>query len=467
MIADLALALTLAQPIPPPAAVVTYVPGVAWEAPGAAVAALVPGNPADLGPVTDLRSLPSLSAAADAARVQANGARVVLVSPPRPGHLGGVAVLGATGLLTGSTRRDGLVTYDDVAALVRGGIPTITSGDAGDVAELARREHLHRPYHGIFMTGLIALPMLLYIWLGFGRRRAGFRSRQVARALATYPAAGFLASVVPWWRYSLAGAVAVAAVAGSMAVLLGLGAVVGRFLGGRTEAGIAAVVAVLFAVDLTVGGGYLQETGIPSYSAIAGGRFYGLGNVGFAILATAAAVALGAAARRYGSLAWLWLVPVLVVVAVPSYGADVGGAITLTAALVAALARRPLAAVAGTAGGFVVAAVVAVLDYQRPVADRSHLGRFVGQVVDGTWTGTITRKASAAAASVASFYPLLVVGSAAMAWSLLGRFRDPTLVRVLAVLWVLGSVVNDTGLIVAAAGMAVAVPLLVSYCDRP
>jgi hypothetical protein len=151
----------------------------------------------------------------------------------------------------------------------------------------------------------------------------------------------------------------------------------------------------------------------------------------------------------------------------PRFGADFGGAIALTAALVAAYATRPVTVALGTLAGAVVAAAVAVADYARPAAERTHLGRFVGEVLHGGWTGTVSRKASSAAHSLATWYPLLVVGSAAMAWSLLGRFRDPATVRVLATTWVLGSVVNDTGLVVAAAGMAVAVPLLVSYTDRP
>jgi hypothetical protein len=50
-------------------------------------------------------------------------------------------------------------------------------------------------------------------------------------------------------------------------------------------------------------------------------------------------------------------------------------------------------------------------------------------------------------------------------WLLRGR-RDPALddtVRALVVLWVVGSLVNDTGVVVAASGAAVAVPLLLAY----
>lgn len=488
MIAALALAALAMVPVQrPETVVVAFVPGVAWEAPGAAVGALVTYDacPAEVAatlaagkrvsvdcglPLTsvtlpegarllDLTALPSLDAALAALRSE-DADRTLLISVPEPGRLGGIAVLPGEDVLKGDTRRDGLVTVPGLNRYLTGFVPT-APGDVADVRALARREHLHRPYHGVFYTGLIALPMLLYIWLGFGRRRAGSWERRIALALATYPAAGFVASWLPWWRVSWAGAAAVASVVASMGVLLGLGAVVSRLLRAPVEAGIAVAVAVVLATDLAVGG-YLQETGIASYSAIAGGRFHGIGNAGFAVLATAAVVALGAAVPRYGARAWLALVPLVVLVGAPPWGVDFGGALTLTAVLVVALAKRPRAVVLGAAAGLAVALALAVVDYNTD--DPTHLGRFVGEVLDGTWTDTVGRKASAAAHSAFTWFPLLVAGSAAYALS--RRWSHP-MVAPLVVLWAVGSVVNDTGLVVAACGMAMAVPLLLSYTERP
>lgn len=446
-----------AQPTEP--YVVIHVAQPAWQAEGAAVAALSVTSEQAVPPAADGTPAPTVAAAL-AGRPPG---RYLLLSLPKPGHLGGVALYPGSGVLRGSTRRDGLVTLADVHRHLDGVRPLVAvPGAASDVAELARREHLHRPYHGIYMTGLIALPLLLYIAVGL-RRRIGPRARAVGLVLAAYPAAGFVGSLLPWWRLSAAWVAAVVGVALATVAVAGLGVLAGRLLRAPAEVGVAAVTAVVFVGDL-VTGGYLQETGIASYSAIAGGRFYGLGNVGFAVLATAACVALGAAATRYGAAAWLGLVPVVAAVALPAWGADFGGAVTLTAVLVAALAvrARRVAVVLGAAGGLVVALAVAALDYRR--ADPSHLGRFVGEVLHGGWTDTIGRKAGAAAASAATFYPLLVVGSAAAASVLLRGRRPPeAMVRALLVLWVLGSLVNDSGVMVAAAGLAVAVPLLLSY----
>jgi len=490
VIAALALAAVALVPAQQPErVVVAFVPGIAWEAPGAAVGALVTydGCPAEVAatlaagkrvtadcgaPITsvtlpagarllDLTALPSLDAALAALRTE-DADRTLLISVAPRGHLGGVAVLPGEGVLRGDTRRDGLVTVPDLTRYLTGDLDLATSaGSAADVRALARREHLHRPYHGVFHTGLIALPMLLYIWLGFGRRRAGPWERRIALALATYPAAGFVASWLPWWRVSWAGAAAVASVIAAMGLLLGLGALAARLLRAPVEAGLAAAVALVLAADL-LAGGYLQETGIASYSAVAGGRFHGIGNAGFAVLATAAVIAVGAAVTRYGARAWLALVPLVVLVGAPPWGADFGGALTLTAALVVALAKRPRAVVLGAAAGLAVALALAVLDYRTD--DPTHLGRFVGDVLEGTWTETVGRKASAAAHSAFTWFPLLVAGSAAYAVS--RRWTHP-MVAPLVVLWAVGSAVNDTGLVVAACGMALAVPLLLSYTERP
>lgn len=489
MIAALALAaLTLVPVQQPERVVVAFVPGVAWEAPGAAVGALVTydGCPAEVAAtlaagervkadcgtplasaatlpagvrLLDLTALPSLDAALAALRDE-EADRTLLISVAEPGHLGGVALVPGEGVLRGGTRRDGLVTVPDLTRYLTGERALDTApGSVSDVRALARREHLHRPYHGVFHTGLIALPMLLYIWLGFGRRRAGPWERRIALALATYPPAGFLASALPWWRVSWAGAAAVASVIAAMGALLGLGVVAARLLRAPFEAGVAAAVALVLAADLA-GGGYLQETGIASYSAVAGGRFHGIGNAGFAVLATAAVVAVGAAAARYGRAAWAALVLVVLVVAGP--GADFGGALTLTAVYVVARFRNRRALGLGLLAGLAVALAVAVLDYRTD--DPSHLGRFVGDVLDGTWTETVGRKASAAAHSAATWFPLLVAGSAAYVLS--RRWAHP-MVAPLVVLWAVGSAVNDTGLVVAACGMAFAVPLLLSYTERP
>lgn len=461
MIAALLLAAAaFAAPTPPtPRVVVAYVAGDAWTADGAAVGAVAPTAAFPELPraldVTASDESPSVAVARLRAAYSTD-VSVVVLSRPRPGRFGGVAVYPGVGVLRGSTRVDGLVTVADVVAHVSGErLLDLAPGDTEDVADLVLREERKRPYHGFFHAGLIALPMLLYIWLLFGRRPAGPRARRVARVLAAFPAGGFLAAAVPWWQCGWFGATLV--VVAATFLVLGLGLLVARLTRAPAEVGIAAASALVLVVDLLAGGA-LQQRSMASYSLLAAGRFYGLGNVGFAVLATSGVVVCAAAARRFGPLCWLALVPVLALVAAPSYGADFGGAVTLTAVLVAALATRArrTAVVAGSLAGLAVALAVAWADYRS--ADPTHLGQFVDDVLHGGWTETVSRKGRAALSSLATWYPLLVAGTVALAL----RLRPRVAVVPFAVLFVVGSAVNDSGVAVAAVGMAVAGPLLVA-----
>lgn len=459
MIAALALAavaavLPVAQA---PDVAVVLVSEVAWHTPGAAVGAYAPGTGCPdvdctaahlqeaFGPLTDARDR-TLAEALKSVPT----ARVVVVSlPSARGHLGGVAVYPGSGLLDGSPPEPGLLSMADVRDYVDGRLLVTSPGTGRDLDALDRREHQRRLAKGWFLAGLIAFPVLLYIWLRFGRRRAGPGERRIALALGAYPAAGFLASALPWWRVSPSGVAAAACVAGAVAAVLGLAAILARLARAPLALGIAAASALVLAADL-LAGGYLQRTGIPSYSAINGGRFYGLGNAGFAVLATGAVVTVGAAALRRGAQAWIMLLPVFLIVAAPVLGADIGGALTLGIVLAVGLWGQPRLLLAMTVGAVLA---VALVEAQR--SEPTHLGEFVDSLGDGTWTDTVSRKASAALSTLATFYPLLVAGSAAM-------LRRHPLLEPLVVLWVAGSVLNDSGIAVAAIGMAVAVPLYVA-----
>jgi hypothetical protein len=422
--------------------------------------------------LVDATSFPSASAAVRALREAFPAAGILLVGLPRPGHYGALAALtGQAGVLTGSPRERGLVTIPDLTGHVVSGDPFAVSDLGGPPAahvarlrDLDRAGHLHRRYAGVYLC-LGALPLVLYLVLAL-RRRWGRRLRPLALALAAYPVAGFLVSALPWWR---AGQPGIACAAGVLAASVLVAAV------GRNELGIAAVTTAVFAVDLLTGA-RLQRYGLASYSALNGGRFYGLGNVGFAMFATAAVVVTGALARRYGVRAWLAAYPPLVLLdALPRWGSDFGGAIAVTAAFGAAVATRARRTVvaAGAAAGLAVAMGAAGLDYLRPAADRTHLGAFVDDLLHGRASDLLWRKADAAVHSVTgTFYPLVLGASLAAGIVVLRRLRargDRSLdvtARALAVLWAVGSLVNDSGVVVAAVGCAVAVPLLVSYAIR-
>ena len=142
-------------------------------------------------------------------------------------------------------------------------------------------------------------------------------------------------------------------------------------------------------------------------NAVVAGRFYGVSNTAFALVAGALVVviagawaALGGGRRSALLVTALLGGAALLVDGAPQLGADVGGALTLVptlAFLAAGLAglrlswRRWLAIGAATVlvvGGF------AVVDLLRP-GEPTHLGRFAHQVADGSAAGVLGRKAYA------------------------------------------------------------------------
>ena len=142
-------------------------------------------------------------------------------------------------------------------------------------------------------------------------------------------------------------------------------------------------------------------------NAVVAGRFYGVSNTAFALVAGALIVViagvwevLGGGRRSALLVTALLGGAALLVDGAPQLGADVGGALTLVptlAFLTAGLAnlrlswRRWLAIGATTVlvvGGF------AVVDLLRP-GEPTHLGRFARQVADGSAAGVLGRKAYA------------------------------------------------------------------------
>ena len=142
-------------------------------------------------------------------------------------------------------------------------------------------------------------------------------------------------------------------------------------------------------------------------NAVVAGRFYGVSNTAFALVAGALVVViagvwevLGGGRRSALLVTALLGGAALLVDGAPQLGADVGGALTLVptlAFLAAGLAglhlswRRWLAIGAATVlvvGGF------AVVDLLRP-GEPTHLGRFARQVADGSAAGVLGRKAYA------------------------------------------------------------------------
>lgn len=200
-------------------------------------------------------------------------------------------------------------------------------------------------------------------------------------------------------------------------------------------------IAILILTD-AADGAAMAFNGTLGMDAVVAGRFYGMSNTAFALAAAALVVAAAAwtgpvveaqatrRERRTAAIVGVAVVgvPALVVDGLPQLGADVGGALTLVAALVAlgtALAGGRIGwkqwlgvAVVATA----TAGVFGLVDYA--LGSRTHMGRFIGQLQDGTAATTIRRKLlalvnpffSSPLAAAALFVGLAVIGAGAWWW---------------------------------------------------
>lgn len=349
----------------------------------------------------------------------------------------------------------------------------------------------------------------------WARRRPGPSTRDRLRRLvrpvclvaASLPVASYLASLVPWQdtgspRTALAGSVAAAT------LLVALLAVAGPWRRHRlgpplVVLGVTAAVPV---VDVLTGS-HLELDGLLGYDAIVAGRFVGFGNLTFGLMPVAALLLTAAlatwVARRGGGdgrrralvTVLVVAVPVVAVVGAPGLGRDFGGVLGavpgfLLLAMLLGGIRVTVVRLAAVLGVAVVAVgAVAVLDWRRPPSERSHLGRFVAQLLDGqAWT-VVSRKAEAnlnillgsplawtlAAAAVAALWLLRPGGLLRTTPD--GRrpgglpARDVAVLRAallgVALSLVVATAVNDSGVAIPATAATLLVPLLVWLVAAP
>lgn len=237
---------------------------------------------------------------------------------------------------------------------------------------------------------------------------------------------------------------------------------------------VAAATAAVIVVDLATGA-HLQIASILGTAPHTTYRFNGLGNVGFAVLSSAAVIAVAvhvdAAARRREALVTAACALGVVTAAdvAPWMGADVGGMLTLVPSfgltLVALSGRRIRfrSLLVAAAVAVVGLAVVTGLDLLRPPEARTHLARFLTETVaDGDLGATVGRRWAAntrmftQSAWTWAVPPLAAGFTWAIARS--GRLRRlapmarGTRVGVLAALavGVVGWLLNDSGVVVTA-----------------
>lgn len=406
-------------------------------------------------------------------------------------------------LFSPSTQRTGLVTLTDIAPTVLHALEVdVPSGMIGasltyqagpvDLDALVEmndnaggREAIYYPIALTFVIvqaiGYAMVLLVLRLAPDMARHLLG-PTRVVVLTFAAWPLAGYLLRIVPS-VYDLEGGAH--AVLWLVALLIALVAVQFRRRPLAPLAVICGATVVLLLIDLTLGAP-LQMSSFLGYSPHTAARFTGFGNTTFAVFGACAVVVAALhvhhAPRRREALvsAAALFVVVLVADAAPQLGADVGGILTFVPVFgltMWALAGRRVSWRIVLVAGLATVAVLALfigIDLLREPDARSHLGRFVlasGEDQSNFWT-TISRKWATnlrvlqrsiwawvvPIIAVFALYVLVV----ARGWRRLLPVGSAVRAAVIGTLGVgvLGWLVNDSGVVVAALAFVYLGPLL-------
>ncbi|MDO8145737.1 hypothetical protein [Isoptericola sp. 178] len=381
--------------------------------------------------------------------------------------------------------------------------PSGTGATVRDLSSLTERDHGLREVTGA-VTGvptyvaLVAFALVVLVLPQLRRRSSPRAVRVWTRTLETVllvcaamPAASFLMTTWSWWRMPDPQTGLWLALAGGTVLVALVGTLAPRRPAWAGTAVLATVTFLVLSLDAVLGTPLHRGSPLGAAPTL-GGRFYGFGNPTYSVYAVAAVLcAAGLAtvvARRWGRVpgavvAGLVGLVALVVTVWPTFGVDVGGglvlvpvfAVVVLAVLGARLTWRRLALAGGA--GVLLVAVIGVLDWLRPPAERSHLGAFVQSVVDGTAFETVWRKAGYAVGSLDGGPPAwlslaVLLGVVAALWAgprfpagWLRRAEDswPLLRPVLVALLIAGvggALANDYGIRVVTIMLFPAVPLI-------
>jgi hypothetical protein len=367
------------------------------------------------------------------------------------------------------------------------------------------------------VAGVAAVVGLGVIVLGRrpGTGRTGGRPRRLLRTgalvVAAVPVATYLAGLVPWEAADSPRLVLLSAVLGAdllVVLLAAAGPWRRRRLGPPLV--VLAVTAGTLVLDVLTGS-TLEMNGLLGYDAIVAGRFTGYGNLTFGLLSVAVLLLTAAGATALGrrapadrrrvvavTVAAVGVISVAVI-GLPSLGRDFGGVLAALPgfALLGMLLTRTrvtvVRAVAVLGAAVLAVGSVAVLDWLRPADERTHLGRFVEQVLSGEALTVVLRKAQA---------NLDILLGSPLVWTLPGALvaavwllrrggwlrthrtpdggtqlpgglgaGDVAALRAgllaVGVSLLLGAAVNDSGVAVPATAAALLVPLLVWLVAAP
>jgi len=435
-----------------------------------------------------------------------DGAEVVVV-----GLTDGGGSPGDRSLVSPTTRRADYVTLSDVAPTVLAALDIVvpdamngtiiataaapggSSGDrVGHLADLAERVSFRDRAVGPVSVVLVAMLVLCGV-SALGRRARP--ARMLAPIAVGFSSVVFLSGLTQYHQLPL-GAYLVMLVAAAM-VLAGVAVSTCSRWGMAAPA--TALCGLLWLVMVTdvITGGRLQINTPLGYTPTIAGRFQGFGNLSFGLVGAAAlATATGFALwRPSGALqadprpsarpvSW-WAAFVgsvtLIVVAAPAFGSDVGGTLAVApsfALLVTLFAGRRVrwrGVIAALVISVGLVGVLALIDLQRPASSRTHLGRFLDRLLDGEGGLILRRKLQSNLAILtgsvwAMLLVVLIVAAAVLSWQRRDRLRTaladrPAVSAFLAasgVMALLGFALNDSGIAVPAAMIAVAVPWLVA-----
>jgi hypothetical protein len=388
-------------------------------------------------------------------------------------------------LTSASTRREGIVTLTDLtrtlidfgapgsAVAVDGSPFAVYSADLTVDGIDAKINSIAALSHAA-PIGYLALGLgggLLFVILVLGTLRSRFA---LPKLILTFGgilgAAMMLTGALPWQNSGSPGLFLSLLVAAWSVILTALALFIGRLAHVPNAIAAAAITVAAFTVDAALGA-VMQSGSMLNSRPIFGLRWYGFGNVTFAAYASAGLFLAGYLAHRYliagkrvAAVAVAGTIGLGIVICEgwPSMGSDFGGVIALTPAMLwlmlalsgVKITWPKLLVIAGFA--VLTVGVISVLDWIRGADRRSHLGNFVQRILDGDALDVISRKAVAAAETMAS--PLgvgsLLIG--VMLWIAIMTYLVPrvsadfttlrsTLVAILIVA-ILGTLLNDGGI---------------------
>jgi hypothetical protein len=386
-----------------------------------------------------------------------------------------------------STRRQGIMTMGDVSATVLnrldrprpkglgGAVARIERGapDIGALVDLDRRVDQRERSYAPTVTIFIVIQALAYIIAPLVARRSG-RSSQLPGVLvavtlgsAAFPVLTFLWRLMP---VSLQGPFVTIPALTMLCAAAALLAMQARRFGLSPLNAVAGVTLAVMVVDASLGAP-LQQISLLGYSPVTAARFYGLGNMAFAVLGACAVIVAAswlhaATDRRAAFVAVAGMFALVVVVdAAPMLGADFGGVLTFVPAFGLLLAAW--SPITWNRRNVALAVLVGLVSFAVAVGVALKLGSgtHLDTVTNGGWDGftEIVRRKVATnlrvmrltvwswMVPIAAFFLLLSLTTSGT-WR--ERFRGATDLRTglmgLFVVGFLGGAVNDSGIVIPA-----------------